>query len=121
MKTVLLLLALDALVSVVTVVIFFTLKRKADSVTTFITAKSNGRTPLQVSLREVIQLLRHMKDVADLNRNAPRWATAQGLTIFEELQYHRKYRNILSRECGTDDIGLLMEAMDLWRKLKPNY
>lgn len=119
MKIFLLLLALDALFGVVTVVVFFTLKRKFDSVTTFITLKSQGRSPLQVSLRTVIQLLGHMKDVTVLERNTPAWSRAQGLTIFEELHYHRKYRQVLSRECGTDDIGLLIEAMDLWQKLKP--
>lgn len=42
-----------------------------------------------------------------LDAPRPIWAAAQGLTLKEEVQSHRRFREALAKECGTDDIAVL--------------
>ncbi|SRR5258706_254298 len=104
MKTFLILLAIDALTSAAFVVLFFALRRRCQ-----------GTNPFQVTTRQWIELV---TKATPLIARKPRWAVAQGLTLFEELEVHRKYRDVLARECGTDDICILIEAMDRYDKMQ---
>lgn len=111
MKALLWFALVDTVVGIVLTIGFFTLKHKADSVTEFLSRKAQGKKPFEVNLRELLQMLAHMRNLAPLARNAPEWAKAQGLTIYEELQVHRHWREALLREVGTDEIWILKVAM----------